>query len=258
MSIIGGFPVGANMIASSVENGMLNKSQGRRMMFFCVNAGPAFVINAVGVSLLNSKKAGIILFVSMVISSLITGMITKLFDKSPKDCFIEFSLPKNTGNIVKAVEDSVKAMISVCGWILVFGSIRKIICDLQMPHSVNVWAEMVFEVTSGCNTAAHNFPLPVLGFVLGFSGFAVHAQLLPCLEATEMKYSLFFASRAVSGAMCCGVAGILFNLFPCDVQVFASSVQPVPVAFSVSGYASAAAIFTVLLIILDLAPVKKM
>lgn len=258
MSFIGGFPVGAKMISSALKNGVLNENQSRRMMLFCVNAGPAFVINIVGSSMLGSKKAGAVLLASTVISSLIIGFAARFFDEEEKIQSEQSAEINRSGALIKAVESSVKTVILVCGWIIIFGALRQIISDRMDSERLKMWSNVLCEVTVGCRTASAIFPLPVTAFVLGFSGFAVHAQLLPFLDDAGLPYKLFFSFRVLNGALAAVISDILFRIFPCEVQVFASAERIMPVAFSVSAYSAAAAIITCILIILDLAPTKKM
>ncbi len=257
LSMIGGFPVGAKMISSAVEKGNLTKNQGRRMMLFCVNAGPAFIINIVGVSMLGSQKAGIILLSATIFSSLLVGFLTRFFEKNDEKKIAHASQKITGGVLVESVESAIKTIVYVCGWIIVFGALRQIISDASLPSNLKLWADMLCEVTNGCKTASVNFPVAVCAFILGFSGFAVHAQVLPFFSSVDLKYKLFFAFRIVNGAVSTVAAQLLFHFFPCEVQVFASEAQIVPVSFSVSAYASAAAIITASLIILDLAPARK-
>ncbi len=48
MSMIGGYPVGARGCMSLLEQGAITQKQAQRMLYFCVNAGPAFIISVVG------------------------------------------------------------------------------------------------------------------------------------------------------------------------------------------------------------------
>ncbi|MCQ2479367.1 MAG: hypothetical protein MJ120_01905 [Clostridia bacterium] len=256
-SMIGGFPVGAKMISSAVERGNLTKNQGRRMMLFCVNAGPAFIINIVGASMLGSKKAGVILLFATIFSSLLVGFFTRFFEKEENEKNTVSTKKIKGGVLAESVEGTIKTMVYVCGWIVVFGAFSQIITDASLPAEIRLGADMLCEVTNGCKTAAVKFPASVVAFVLGFSGFAVHAQVLTFLNSVDLKYRLFFASRIINGAVSAAVAQLLFHFFPCEIQVFASSSQIIPVSFSVSAYASAAAIITASLIILDLAPTRK-
>ena len=57
MSLIGGFPIGAKMTAELYCDGRLTENQAQRLNMFCMNAGPAFTVTAVGVSMLSSRRA---------------------------------------------------------------------------------------------------------------------------------------------------------------------------------------------------------
>ena len=78
MSMVGGYPVGARSIAALHAAGELDDAQASRMLCFCVNAGPAFVISVVGIGFLKSAQAGMILFASQVFSSTVLGLLCGL------------------------------------------------------------------------------------------------------------------------------------------------------------------------------------
>ncbi|MFA9382095.1 MAG: hypothetical protein ACERKO_13650, partial [Acetanaerobacterium sp.] len=44
LSLVGGYPVGARMIAQLYREGRISGHTASRMLLFCVNAGPAFLI----------------------------------------------------------------------------------------------------------------------------------------------------------------------------------------------------------------------
>ena len=77
MSMIGGFPVGIKMIGNLLRENSITPKQAQRLCIFCMNGGPAFIITAVGVNMLGSAKAGVIMFVSLCLSSLIIGIFTR-------------------------------------------------------------------------------------------------------------------------------------------------------------------------------------
>lgn len=79
MSIIGGYPAGARSAAALYESGAITQEQVERMMCFCVNAGPSFVITAVGIGFLKSAQAGNILFVSQLVSFFAMGILSGIF-----------------------------------------------------------------------------------------------------------------------------------------------------------------------------------
>lgn len=68
LSLIGGYPIGAKLISILYDKQEITKSQAERMLCFCVNSGPAFLISAVGAIMLNSVKIGFFLFISQSIA----------------------------------------------------------------------------------------------------------------------------------------------------------------------------------------------
>ena len=257
MSMVGGFPVGAKLTAKGVEKGIFTKQQGRRMMCFCICAGPAFVINAVGANMLGSVRAGVILLVSLFLSSLFCGVISRFFDKSAPETKDESVFEPDGSAAINSVRDSIESLITICGWILVFGAAGAIISDSPLPEKAREWVCIFLEVTNGCKIAGEKFPVCVTAFVLGWSGLAVHAQIMPFMKSVGLKYRFFAAVRAVGAAVSCAVSYALFRLFPCEAQAFSNAGETVPHIFSVSAPACAAMLLLFALIILDLAPREK-
>ena len=67
---IGGYPAAAKCINDAVLCGTLTQKTGARMLTFCVNPGPPFLIAAVGGAMLGSIKAGLMLFFAQLFSLL--------------------------------------------------------------------------------------------------------------------------------------------------------------------------------------------
>lgn len=87
VGLFGGYPSGARAASSLYKSGKISRKQAESLMLFCVNPGAGFCVNAVGAALLGSEKAGSVIFVSLCISAVITG----LFASSRKK---KFSAPK--------------------------------------------------------------------------------------------------------------------------------------------------------------------
>ena len=243
MSAVGGYPVGAKMSAQLVEEGSLTAQQGKRMMLFCVNAGPAFVIGTVGTVMFSSRTAGMILYFSMVISSFAMGVFTRIFAKEtffykPKKITFE------TKVISQSVMNGLQSTLLLCAWVLLFSCVNSLTDIIPLPESVRSWAKLITEVTGGCITASDSFPVSIQALVMGWSGLSVHCQLLPYIKTAGLKYSHFMLSRVIHGAVSATVADVLFRIFPCETSVFSTSSEVLPQMYSVS---VPAAIFMMLL-----------
>ena len=70
LSFIGGYPVGGKLLNEAVKSGKISKENAGIMLNYCVNAGPAFIVLAVGGGILGSKKIGYLLLLAHIICCL--------------------------------------------------------------------------------------------------------------------------------------------------------------------------------------------
>ena len=71
LSLIGGYPIGATLLNQAVENKRISDNRSKLLINFCVNAGPAFIVLAVGDGIYHSKTIGLLLLCSHILASLI-------------------------------------------------------------------------------------------------------------------------------------------------------------------------------------------
>ena len=57
LGILGGYPVGARTAISLYESGSCTKPEAERLLSFCNNSGPAFILGVVGAGIFYSSKA---------------------------------------------------------------------------------------------------------------------------------------------------------------------------------------------------------
>jgi sporulation integral membrane protein YlbJ len=79
MGIISGYPVGAKITVDLRQKGLCTKAEGERLLTFCNNSGPLFILGAVAVGMFNQPSAGIILFISHFIASLTVGLCFRFY-----------------------------------------------------------------------------------------------------------------------------------------------------------------------------------
>lgn len=122
MSLICGYPVGAKLLADQVASGKLSKDEASRMLAFCVNAGPAFIIGSVSVPIFGSAKLGFFLFLSHLIAFFAVGIVSGIKRKA---FTVNISQQKTgyTNGLVDAVSSSCKAMLNICAFVLLFSGI---------------------------------------------------------------------------------------------------------------------------------------
>ncbi len=252
MSLIGGFPVGIRMINELYDSGKVTRNTAERLSLFCVNAGPAFVINAVGVMMIKNKKAGVIIFISITLASLFIAFASRFFYKNEVEKSEKICAEKSFSEaLVKSVSDSTNALISICSWIIIVSSFLPLI-DKMNYDVASVFLKAISEVTTGAMIFAEKYPAYFLSGIIAFGGLCVHCQLLPNLNKMKIRLPVFFLGRILSAILSMFISKILFTLFPCEVQTFSTLTEVPSGGLSVSIPAVASLFFMCGLLILDL------
>ncbi len=228
-SFVGGLPVGAKMSAELYSRGLISKEQCGRMLCFCVNPGPAFVISAVGMTMLGSKATGVIIYVSLIMSSLIIGVASRYF--SPADetyinsIFLQKSAVKGSP-LETAVINSSKSIFAICAWVVAFSCLNEITVNLNLSEAVKTFILCISEMTCGSMTAAVSFSAPIVAAVIGFSGFCGHLQLIGAINKAEMKYKYFLVSRIINSGLSAVICSFLMKCFPVAEETFSVGIKP--------------------------------
>ena len=75
LATLSGYPMGAKLIYTMHENKQINSADAKKMLSFCSVSGPMFMLGTVGIAILNSFRAGMIILISNILASLINGLI---------------------------------------------------------------------------------------------------------------------------------------------------------------------------------------
>lgn len=122
---IGGYPVGAKILASALDENRLSAQDAGRLLCCCFGSGPSFVIGIAGTRVFGSAAIGAAIFGACFLSSLIMaalmrgrGKIVLLGENKPcapsAECFIG------------AVTSAARVMLTVCSMITAFSVIKAI------------------------------------------------------------------------------------------------------------------------------------
>ncbi len=257
MGLIGGFPVGAKMTAMLYENGRISKNEAQRLCMFCVNGGPAFIITAIGVGMFGSSKAGVIMFVSLCISSISLGIISRFFsDESRSEASHKSHNQSPLLALSSSVSDNVSSILSICAWVILFSALTECIKEMKFNDSIYTALVSVLEVTKGCAQITEKMPIEIITCIIGFGGFCVHCQVYSFVRSTGLKYIRFFTGRVINGALSAVICHLLLMVFPVDLETSLQNVSGV-VPFSVSMPAFFAVFIMCIIMIFDIDSKRK-
>lgn len=255
---LGGYLSGAKAVQSLYSNGILSKSQAKRLMLFCVNAGMGFSVNAVGNAMLCSREAGRVLLAALCISALITGFIGRFLpdDDIKSDKKTEKSKLPFSAAVVGSVTSASQSMLAACGFVALFSGIGAAADYYIKSENVRLILSCLLEVTKGCADLTGNASLPVTAAVCAFGGLCVHLQVFSVAKEFELKILRFYIFRILHAVMAYAVCNVILHFHPVESAVFLSFSENAA-AFSFSAPAAISLLFLCVLLILDLDNSKK-
>lgn len=215
MGLTGGFPVGAKIAAELYSAGRITRNEAERLLFWSVGAGPAFTVSAVGIFMLGSMKAGLILYASSLLASISIGFFCRFLANNESARAPRNFKEKSEGSpLVAAVSNSTTAMLGISAWVLAFSCLSSLINVFPITSNAEIFLKAVLEVTTGCRTAAGNVSFPVMAAIIGFGGFSVICQISPYLDICKIQMRRFISARIINSALSAFFASILINFFP--------------------------------------------
>ena len=222
IGILCGYPTGAKVISELYLLGKLSKDESERLLAFCNNSGPLFVIGAVGAGMLGNKSLGILIYCIHVLSAVVTGVFLSLFAKEEEKIvsLSDASQPISVA-FTKSVESAVKSILNVCGYVLLFGCLVAVIS----PYIPGVFIKSLFEVTVGAKNITLSGPsgndmLVLLSGAIGFGGLCVYFQIKGAVEKAKLSCICYLFGKTLQMTISMALMKIFLTLNK-DVTVFA-------------------------------------
>lgn len=234
LSVLCGYPIGAKLISDLYQDGKLSKGQAYRSVSFVSNCGPMFIIGSVGVGMLHSTKAGIIILICHILSSLLNGLI---YRKSWKKFDFERLPAASEKNAQTSVSDivfsSINSVLMVGGYVIIFFIVAEVFTSLKIFSPLCLLLKKIginpqisegilcglLEITKGSkmlSIASSNLQVivPACCFLITFGGFSTFMQSYTFLEKTGMKKSALLIQKTtqalIATALCVVASLIMF------------------------------------------------
>ncbi len=246
-SFLGGFPIGGKLLNDAVKQGALTQNQGKIMINYCVNAGPAFIVSVVGSGILHSEKLGYILLASHLLSSVAICIFTPKIENQRIN---EVGIINPIDNFVTAASSAATSIIGICGYVIFFAVISAYLNyyskHIPFLSTIACFLEITTAVTQTKN-------IYLISFLLGFSGICIWFQVLSVTKLLEINIIRFALSRCIHGALSVIITYILLKIFPTSLPIFSNlDLIPTPTAIPKSALSIAIVvlgiIFTISLI----------
>lgn len=192
LSLIGGYPVGMKLLKDIISQNKSYCEIAEKSVIFCYCISPTFSITMIGLGLYGSVEAGVIIYISNVISSLILSVIVShAYYLESEKTFTEAK-----GGLTQAINDSTSALLVICSVIVVFNIVLAVLDAAAVTFGLTI-PEIIkpfIEISNILNMPRNINSLPVSALAASTGGLCV---ILQCRSIVSGKISLksFFVWR---------------------------------------------------------------
>lgn len=244
LGFVGGYPVGARTAIQLYEKGQLSRSEVQRLLAFCNNSGPAFILGVVGAGVFGSGRIGLVLYLVHVAASLCVGLLFRFQgSRSPAPTQRRSNAPIHTVRFSAAFTHSIKtafsSVLNICAFVLFFTVVLRLLtlcgimdaavhllCTLPLPLSPPTARQLLMglvEVSSGVTsligTGSVGGRVSMAAFMLGWAGLCVHCQVLSFLADSDLSAFSYLMGKALHGVLSALFTTGLTRVFPLSQPV---------------------------------------
>lgn len=232
---LSGFPTGAKIICDLKNSKKITEVESERLISFCNNPGPLFILGTIGFSLLKDSTTGFLLLIVQILSSISVGLIFKNWKKSKIN--YEFNFPKTSSDFKnfgkyfsESINSSISSILSIGGIIIFFSVFTSILEDSQifslifLPENIKIFIQNfllgILELTNGIinfanlNSKHLSFNIIICSFLLGFGGISVMLQSLSFLKTSNISAKPYLLGKIFQGCFASFYTFIIYTFFP--------------------------------------------
>lgn len=185
---LGGYPAGARSAAQLYEQGGISRGEAERLLGFCNNCGPGFLIGFVGTGVLGNAQAGAALLAVHIAAALVSGMILCRLPGESEPPRLTCSLPARSVPLSKALTTSVSgalsSTLSICAYVVFFRTAAALLPS-ALPAAVLGAVEMVSGIAAlGRDPAG----FVAAAGITAWGGVSVHCQTMAVVGELSLKY----------------------------------------------------------------------
>lgn len=212
LGYVSGYPIGAVCTCELYKKGDLSKDEAERLLGFCNNAGPLFIVGSLGAIMLKSKESGYLLWLVHIVSSLISGMVLRLFSKVKVQKSVSTSSDSMIVGLLSAFSGSIKnaiiSILNICAYTVLFSIVISMIFCIFGVNRISIMNASLIEITNSINKicllkdelfGGRAGALPYIAFALGFGGMCVHLQVISVVKNTDLGLKKYFAGKVLQG-----------------------------------------------------------
>lgn len=229
LGLAGGYPLGALTLSQMYSSGQLEKREAQRLLSFCDNCGPAFIIAMAGANIFHSSAVGFFLYGVHIAAAVLTGLILRPRKTSAvgaKSVEIK-KTPDFSEGFSVSVKRATASAITVTGFVVFFSVLMALLDAVGiLPQlcgrlSLALGTELHFtrslltgflEIGTGIGSMRGLSVSPqniaLCAFILGWGGLSVQAQATAIIKESGLS-----AKSHLLGKLLHGVLSALLSFF---------------------------------------------
>jgi len=240
MGLLSGCPVGAKTVTDMYYDKMCTKAEAQRMLCFCNNSGPLFIMGSVAIGMLGFKEIGGILYISHVISAVIIGIVMGFYKRRESIKSFPVKVEKKETDIFsKSVSESVALTGYVCGFVVFFAVAVELLKQSGVVDIItygiknkNLIAGLLYgmcEMTNGISLLSGLRITPPLlsaiSFVVGFGGLSIIMQVYGIIKKYNFSIAIFCFAKFFQGLISSFITYVLVSYSNISLPVFAEETK---------------------------------
>ena len=243
LGFVGGYPVGARTAIQLYEKGLISRTQVQRMLAFCNNSGPAFILGVVGTGVFGSGTIGLLLYLTHMAASLCVGLLFRFYGRDdPASCRSrhippQFQATRFSTAFTDSIKSSFSSVLNICAFVVFFTVVIRLFfqsglmdaaAQLLLPlgldrtQAAQLLTGLV-ELSSGAASLSGSGPLAgrvsMAAFMLGWAGLCVHCQVLSFIGDSGLSSGTYLAGKALHGLLSVLFTSALTHLVPLSQPV---------------------------------------
>ena len=215
LGILCGFPLGVKCARDLYVSGAISRDEAERLIGFSNNTGPAFLIAGIGLGLRKNLTEGILLYIIMIASAMVTGIIFSIGKEVKQD---DAFLKRPPFSLTLSIKNAGINTLNICSYLTFFACFCGIMRGLIGESPLYVSLLPFIEIGSSSSILSKTVLLSpeesfaLTSFAVGFSGSSVHLQALSFLVDTDIRTARYFIMKLLQGIISLFIAIPLHKL----------------------------------------------
>lgn len=243
-SLIGGYPTGAKLLNEAYISEKITKEKAQNMCLYSVNSGAGFAVTAVGLGVFGSKKIGIILYLSGILSALTLALVFSLYKN--RESKVQTDNFKNNHTIAEIFTSSASkastALLSICGFVILFSVINGMLMQFDILKYLCYFTETTSAVMRTKN-------IYFISFLLSFGSLSVLFQIISAAKEVNIKFSKLILARIFAGIISTCFTFLIIKIFKISVPALSNGIS-FGVKSSVSGVPAAISLIVLIILLI--------